>query len=103
MDPLPMSKASCSLNEVELGQQLERYRAAGAGSELIESDPCRRVVRVAPGVPEAVIEELIEVERDCCPFFKLSWDRETRRLAIAVEDQAESPALDVLAQTLGVG
>jgi len=101
--PLPMVPASCSLNSAELSQQLERYRAAGRGAEVIRADPGRRVIRLAPQVPESLVSKLIEVERGCCPFYELDWDPSTRQLSIGVSDHKYEPALDGLAHALGLG
>lgn len=101
--PLPMVPASCSLNSAELSQQLERYRAAGRGAEVIGADPGRHVIRLAPQVPESLVSKLIEVERGCCPFYRLDRDRDTRQLSIGVSDHKYEPALDGLAHALGLG
>ena len=96
-----MAVAACSLNDVELAQQLARYREAGDGAEVIERDERRRVIRVATAVPESLIDRLIEVERGCCPFFELSWDRVSRRLTIEVSAAEHEPALDAIGFALG--
>lgn len=98
---LPMAVPVCSLNEVELTEQLARYREAGEGAELIERDERRRVIRVATAVPESLIDRLIEVERGCCPFFELTWDRVSRRLTVAVSAAEHEPALDAITYALG--
>ena len=98
---LPMAVAACSLNEAELREQLARYGAAGEGAEVIDSSGRRRVIRVAASVPESLIERLIEVERGCCPFFELAWDRASRCLTIEVSAAEHEPALDAIAFALG--
>ncbi|MGZ4180763.1 MAG: hypothetical protein ACXVUL_08795 [Solirubrobacteraceae bacterium] len=100
MEP-SMVAASCSLNEAELAEQLARYRAAGQSAEVIERERRRRVIRVAAEVPESLICRLIEVERGCCPFFDLAWDRESRRLTVEVPDSDHEPALEAIVSALG--
>ncbi len=100
MEP-SIAAASCSLNEAELAEQLARYRAAGQSAEVIERERRRRVIRVAAEVPESLICRLIEVERGCCPFFDLAWDRESRRLTVEVPDSDHEPALEAIVSALG--
>ena len=97
-----MAPDDCSLDEAALGQQLDRYRAAGAGAQLIAAGPLTRVIRVNDDVPDALIDELIVVEERCCPFFELEYDRATRRFTIAVADPSRATALEPIAQALGV-
>lgn len=95
-----MAVPACSLDDVELREQLARYRAAAEGGEVIERDARRRVLRVAAAVPEPLIERLIEVERRCCPFFELTWDRTSRCLTIEVSAAEDESALDAIALAL---
>lgn len=60
-----MVPLSCSLSEVELREQLDRYAVAGAGAEVVEWGRRRRVIRIASGVPGSLVDRLIEVERAC--------------------------------------
>src|SRR2546421_10370026 len=84
VDALPIAASSCSLTNLEMGEQLGRYRVAGAGAEIFRSDQRLLVVRIANTVPDSVIDQLVEIERACCPFFDLRWDRTSRWLAISV-------------------
>jgi hypothetical protein len=102
MEPLPMVPASCSLDEGGLGRQLSRYRAAGADAEVIERGSRRLVIRVGGQAPSAVIEELVAVERGCCPFFALHWDPGSRCLTVEVSEQEDEPALGAIAYALGL-
>jgi hypothetical protein len=92
---------NCSLSEAGLREQLARYASAGDGAEVLERERRRRVVRVAQDVPESLILRLIEVERGCCPYFQLSWDPGSRRLAIEVSDSDHEPALEAIVTALG--
>lgn len=102
MQSLPIVPASCSLDELELRAQLGRYREAAAGARVLERDPRHLVIRVSDDVPETVVERLIAVERDCCPFFDLDWQPGARRLRVAVPSGAHEPALDAVAFALGL-
>jgi hypothetical protein len=96
-----MAPASCSLDEADLRVQLDRYREVGRGALWLESSPRRQVVQVADDVPDSLIDELIEVEQDCCPFFELGWESAARRLSISVGEREREPALGALAEALG--
>jgi hypothetical protein len=90
------------LSDPELREQLARYRAVGDGAEILEWTARRRAIRVAGSVPEPVVEKVVEVERQCCPFFELSWERAARRLTISVSASDQEPALDGLTYALGL-
>jgi hypothetical protein len=102
MDPLPMLPASCSLDADGLRMQIDRYRAVGRGSTGLERDPRRLVIRAGDQVPETLIETLLAVETECCPFFDLDWEPAPRRLSIAVTSSEHEPALQALATAIGL-
>jgi hypothetical protein len=60
------------------------------------------VIQVDDRVADVLIEELVAVERGCCPFFDLDWQPEGRRLAVAVPGAHYEPALEALASALGL-
>ena len=97
-----MLPASCSLDQDGLDTQLERYRAAGNGAQVIEQSSRLLVLRVSDETPTAVIDELVTIERGCCPFFELGWDPDGRRLAVSVSWQEHEPALGAIACALGL-
>lgn len=96
-----MIPASCSLDETGLRRQLERYRAAGADGRVLSRDRRQIRIRVGDGAESTVIEEMIAVERECCPFYTLEWDRLQRVLTVAVSVADDEPALDAVAYALG--
>ncbi len=98
-----MIPASCALDAAGASAQLSRYRRAGAGAVVLERTPRRLSVRLIDSVPEELVHELVEIERECCSFFALDWDRNVRQLTIAVSRSEEEPALDAIACALGVG
>jgi len=96
-----MVAASCSLDEAGLSAQLARYRAVGDAARLIDRQP-RRIVLEGVGDVDREVEELIAVERECCPFFELEWDPEARRFSVAVAGVDHEPGLDAIAYSLGL-
>jgi hypothetical protein len=101
MEPLPMAP-SCSLDEDGLRRQLQRYREAGRGARALAIDSRSLLVELREGAPSELVEELIAVERECCPFFTLDWQPERRRLAVAVSTSEHEPALEAIAFALGL-
>jgi hypothetical protein len=100
MESLPMAPDSCTLDQRQLSEQLGRYRTVGAGATVIKSTATMCLIRVADSVADHLVDELITVERGCCPFFDLNWDRSQRRLTISVSSHADEAALGLLAQAL---
>jgi hypothetical protein len=99
MEPLPMAPAACSLDEAALSEQLSRYRAVGERARLLADEPRVLTLRVEAGLTD-LVDELIAVERACCPFFDLSWDPATRRFAISVRTAGQESALAVIRAAL---
>ena len=93
---------SCALDESGLRSQLERYRQAGRNARLIERTPRRLVADLGDDVDTELVAETVAVERDCCPFFALTWEPGRRRLTIAVSQAAHEPALDAIAFALNL-
>jgi hypothetical protein len=93
MDELPMASAGCSLDQAGLGEQLSRYGRAGIGAHVLRDSPQELVLALAASVADDEIEELVAVERSCCPFFRIDWAPERRILSIRVSNTLEAPAL----------
>jgi hypothetical protein len=87
---------SCGLDEAGLRLQLERYRILGAGARCVERSRRCVVVDVDQHVDEQLVDELLAIERECCPFFTLDWEPERRRLTFAVSQLEHEPALDAI-------
>lgn len=93
---------SCALDESGLRLQLERYRQAGRNARLIERTARRLVADLDDDVDAALVAETIAVERECCPFFVLTWEPDRRRLTVTVSQAADEPALDAIAFALNL-
>ncbi len=101
MDPLPVAE-SCDLDEARVRLQSQRYRGAGHGVALIEGTSRRLVVELAAPAEGPLVDELVAVERACCPFFTLGWRPDRRRLAVSVSQAEHEPALDAIGFALDV-
>ena len=99
MKPLPLAP-SCALDDAGSRRQLQRYRAAGRRARLIEQTSRRLVVEIDPAVQIDLVDELVAVERECCPFFTLLWEPDRRRLAVSVCEPEHEPALEGIAFAL---
>jgi hypothetical protein len=66
----------------------------------VEHEPGRVVVRFADEPPHPLIEQTLEVERGCCPFFDIDYDPSAQRLAISVDHPDRLPGLDAIAHAL---
>jgi hypothetical protein len=97
--PLPLI-AECHLDAPALERQRDRYSALGRELVELERNERRLDARFSPRVDEALLRETIEVERECCPFFRLSYDPTRLTLSITVDDPAQDPALDALRYSL---
>jgi hypothetical protein len=101
-DPPPLASC-CGLGEAELRLQLGRYRATGRGATVLAATPRMVAVRLEPGVDAEIVEAMLATERECCPFFRLSWEPDSGRLTIGIDDSAHEPALAAICAALGVG
>ncbi len=93
---------SCALDEDGLREQRERYRKAGRGARIIERHPRLVVVELDASVDTVGVERLLAVERECCPFFELSWEPTRRRLAVGVSAPEYEPAIGAIVAALGL-
>ncbi len=101
MDPLPLAP-SCALDDSGLRLQYARYRQVGHGASLVSHGARGLVLDLELHVDEALVDELLAVERACCPFFELSWEPARRRLSISVTQGGHEPALDSILFALGL-
>lgn len=92
--PLPM--AQCALDRPGLQSQLARYGELSRQVERVKRWPGLLEVDFRPQVDADLLSEAIAVERECCPFFELSYDALARRLSITVENSCHDAALDGL-------
>jgi hypothetical protein len=93
---------SCALDESGLRSQLARYRQAGRNARLIEQTPRRLIADLGEDVDAELVAQIIAVERECCPFFVLTWEPGGRRLSVSVSQAAHEPALEAIAFALNL-
>jgi hypothetical protein len=88
--------AECRLDLDGLRRQRDRYRRIGEHIERLQRRPHRLEVWFEDGVDGELIRETVDVERECCPFYRIDLDEEARRLSFSVDEEAQDPALDAI-------
>jgi hypothetical protein len=92
---------SCALDEA--GVQAQQARHARLAPSLISFE--RRGEAVLFGFGETydrqALEEMVAVEKQCCPFFEFTIDRAKRELRVSVTEKEMVPALEAIASHLG--
>ena len=90
--------SSCSLDRDGRARQLARYAGLAPSVVAVERGARRLAIAFGEGYDRGLLDELVAVERECCPFLGIEVDE--RRLAIAVERDDDAPMLDVFAEAL---
>lgn len=94
--PPPPAAPRCRLDRPALQTQLARYGELSRHVEGLRRAPGLLEVCFRPEVDAGLLAEAIAVERECCPFFELSYDEGDGRLSITVADPGHDSALDGL-------
>jgi len=87
---------SCALDEQGLELQRARYLRMAPSVLGVRREAQLITIDFAPDFDAQVLDELIAVERGCCPFFAISFDPRARRLQVGVEDPEHVPALEAI-------
>jgi hypothetical protein len=83
-------------------RQLERYRRLGRGARVVEHSHSHLAIELREDADAHLVAETAAIERECCPFFDVSWDRAARRLSFTVSSADDAPALDAILFSLGL-
>lgn len=97
MKELPLA---CSLDETEMAAQRARYAVVARHVKSLASGERSLRARLDESLDGAVLRELIDVERDCCPFFEIAYDPSDRLLSVSVASEQHAPALQAIAHSL---
>jgi hypothetical protein len=93
---------SCAIGDEDLARQRERQRLLAPSVRGAERKGRAVTIEFEPGFDREALDQLIAVERSCCPFFAFELDGERRRLTVSVRDGQHAAALDAIAAMLGV-
>jgi hypothetical protein len=92
---------SCALDEEGIRQQQVRYAHLAPTVTSLEREPEAVLVEFGEEFGRETLEQALDVERACCPFFQFHFDESTRRLRVTVREPDQLPALDAIADALG--
>ena len=91
---------SCALNDEELERQRDRQRRLAPSVAAVGRDGDALRIRFARGFASDALDEMLAVERECCPFFRFDFDERSRELRVGVDDPEHEPALEALTAAL---
>jgi hypothetical protein len=66
----------------------------------LEREPEAVLVEFREDFDRDTLEQTLDVERECCPFFQFAFDESRRRLRVTVRESDQLPALDAMAYAL---
>jgi hypothetical protein len=91
----------CALDADGLAAQRERYARLSRAITGSRREPGELVVEFdGAALDRPLLEQALQIERACCPFYELRIDG--ARLSVRVADPDQEPALDAIAHLLGV-
>jgi hypothetical protein len=90
----------CSLDEQGLREQRARYARLALSVTAVDRREGSIRFRFGEELDLQLLEEMVRVERDCCPFFRFAFDEEGRALTVSVEERELLPALEAIASDL---
>jgi hypothetical protein len=97
MRGLPLA---CSLDESGMAAQRARYAVVARHVRSLASGERSLRARLDESLDGAVLRELIDVERECCPFFEIAYDPSEHLLSVSVATDEHAPALQAIAHSL---
>ena len=89
---------SCTLDEAAMREQKARYVRIAQTVTSVRREPDALEIAFDDRLDINALERVIEVERDCCPFFRFSFEPLERRLTVTVDDPATRQALEAIEQ-----
>lgn len=97
---LPLVAQSCTLEPPQLHDQLERYRRLSRHVIRLQREPGALVAQFSEDLPAGLVEQTVEIERGCCSFLSIFYDRLNRRLTITADAENRDATLDALFSVL---
>ena len=91
---------SCALDEDGLARQRQRHHRLSPSVVDMRREGDVLTVDFAVDFDRQALDELIAVERECCPFFAFSFDDRSRHLEVGVNDPGAAAAVDAIADQL---
>jgi hypothetical protein len=94
---LPM----CSLDELGMDEQRARYALIAESVTSLERSSDAVRIELAEDFDRGTLDELVQVEVGCCPFFHFAFNDDKREMTITLDDAQMLPALEAIASELG--
>src|SRR3954452_16458471 len=92
---------SCALTEDGVREQRARYGRLARNTSRVRREPDAVIVEFDSAFDRDVLDQVLAVERQCCPFIRFAFDDAPRRLRVTVADREQLPALDAIAHAMG--
>lgn len=83
-----------------MAAQRARYAVVARHVRSLASGERSLRARLDESLDGAVLRELIDVERECCPFFEIAYDPREHLLSVSVATDEHAPALQAIAHSL---
>jgi hypothetical protein len=95
-DQLP----SCTLDDAGVQAQQARHARLAPSVVNVERRPDTLLFGFAEDYDRRALDEMVAVERQCCPFFEFAFDEGKRELTVGVKEREMLPALEAIATHL---
>jgi hypothetical protein len=96
-DELP----SCALDEAGVQAQQARHARLAPSVTNLERQAEAVLFAFADDYDRQALEEMVAVEKQCCPFFDFAFNEGRRELTVGVKEEEMLPALEAIAAHLG--
>lgn len=98
MTPATVLDMSCSLDPDDRRDQFARFAMVAKSVASVERQPRLMRFELDDDVDRPVLEELIAIESECCPFY--DFDLTGNVLSVGVQTDEFAPALEAIAELL---
>jgi hypothetical protein len=92
---------SCALDEDGVKAQQARHERLAPSVTGVSRTANAVIIGFAPGFDRQALDEVIAVERECCPMFAFAFDELQRQVMVTIEDPEQKAALDAIADAFG--
>ena len=96
-DELP----SCALDEAGVQAQQARHARLAPSVTNLERQAETVLFAFSDDYDRQALEEMVAVEKQCCPFFDFAFNEGKRELTVGVKEEEMLPALEAIAAHLG--
>jgi hypothetical protein len=96
-DELP----TCALDEAGVQAQQARHARLAPSVTNLERQAETVLFAFSDDYDRQALEEMVAVEKQCCPFFDFAFNEGKRELTVGVKEEEMLPALEAIAAHLG--